>query len=137
MDTPQLFDFVDVWGGNVGRSRSFQLFNDGRHVSKIAHATDKVTEYIWGLDGRELEPITFEVVVSAKENPMTIESASLREELRARMKSPSIGLPEYSADPIVQRRVGRMLANFDAKFAPHAKRKSMVNSIQIHRSDKL
>ena len=48
------------------------------------------------------------------------------------MKSSSIGLPEYSADPMVRRRVGRMLANFDAKFAPHAKRKSVVNSTQIH-----
>jgi hypothetical protein len=56
---------------------------------------------------------------------MTIESDSLREELRARMKSPSKGLPEYSADPIVQRRVGRMLANFDAKSAPHPKRKEV------------
>jgi hypothetical protein len=67
---------------------------------------------------------------------MTIESDSLREELRARMKLPSKGLPEYSADPVVQRRVGRMLANFDAKSGPHAKRKPMVNSIQIHPSDK-
>ena len=67
---------------------------------------------------------------------MTIESDWLREELRARMKSPAKGLPEYSADPIVQRRVGRMLANFDAKSAPYAKRKSVVNSIQIHLSDK-
>jgi hypothetical protein len=67
---------------------------------------------------------------------MTIESDSLREELRARMKAPSKGLPEYSADPIIQRRVGRMLANFDANTAPRAKRKSVVNSIQIHPSDK-
>jgi hypothetical protein len=67
---------------------------------------------------------------------MTIESDSLREELRAWMKFPAKGLPEYSADPIVQRRVGRMLANFDAKPAPYAKRKSVVNSIQIHPSDK-
>jgi hypothetical protein len=89
------------------------------------------------LDKCELEPITFEVVVSAKETPMTIDSNSLREELRAWMKSPSKGLPEYSSDPNVQRRVGRMLANFDAKFAPHAKRTSVVNSIRIHPSDKL
>jgi len=68
---------------------------------------------------------------------MTIESDALREELRAWMRSPSIGLPDYSADPIVQRRVGRMLANFDTKFAPHAQRKSVVNSIQIRHPDKL
>jgi hypothetical protein len=53
---------------------------------------------------------------------MTIESDSLREELRARMKSPAKGLPEYSADPIVQRRVGRMLANFGAKPASRKKK---------------
>ena len=41
---------------------------------------------------------------------MTIENDRLREELRALMKSFPIGLPEYSADPIVQRRVGRLLA---------------------------
>jgi hypothetical protein len=91
----------------------------------------------WRLDEGKLEPITFEVVVLAKEYAMTIESDALREELRAWMKSPSIGLPEYSADPIVQRRVGRMLANFDAKFAPRAHRKSVVNSIQTRDPDKL
>ena len=67
---------------------------------------------------------------------MTIESDLLREELRAGMKFPAKGLPEYSADPIVQRRVGRMLANFDAKPAPYAKRKSVVNSIQIYPPEK-
>jgi hypothetical protein len=91
----------------------------------------------WRLDARELEPITFEVVVLAKETAMTIESDALREELRAWIKSPSIGLPEYSADPIVQRRVGRMLANFDAKCAPRAQRKPAVNCIQTRDSDKL
>jgi hypothetical protein len=87
------------------------------------------------LDECELEPITFEVVVLARENAMTTESDALREELRAWMKSPSIGLPEYSADPIVQRRVGRMLANFDAKLAPRAPRKSAVHSIRPRDSD--
>jgi hypothetical protein len=88
------------------------------------------------LDERELEPIAFEVVVLARENAMTTESDALREELRAWMKSPSIGLPEYSADPIVQRRVGRILANVDAKFAPRAPRKSAVNSMQPRDPDK-
>jgi hypothetical protein len=91
----------------------------------------------WRLDECELEPITFEVVVLAKENAMTTESDSLRDELRAWMKSPSMGLPEYSADPIVQRRVGRMLANIDVKCEPHARRKSAVNSIQTRDPDKL
>jgi hypothetical protein len=91
----------------------------------------------WRLDECALEPISFEVVVLARENAMTTESDTLREELRAWMKSPPIGLPEYSADPIVQRRVGRMLANFDAKFAPRAQRKAAVNSIQTRDPDKL
>jgi hypothetical protein len=41
---------------------------------------------------------------------MTIETDRLREDFRALMKSFLIGLPEYSADPIIQRRVGRLLA---------------------------
>ena len=45
---------------------------------------------------------------------MTIESDALCEDLRAWMKSPAMGLSEYSTDPIVQRRVGRMLANIGA-----------------------
>jgi hypothetical protein len=61
---------------------------------------------------------------------MTIENDGLREGLRAWMKPPAIGMSEYSADPIVRRRVGVMLANFNAKFAAHAQRKLVVNSIQ-------
>ena len=41
---------------------------------------------------------------------MATDDESLREDLRELMRSPPIGLPEYSADPIIQRRVGRMLA---------------------------
>ncbi len=41
---------------------------------------------------------------------MTIEPESERGFLRALLKSPQLGLPEYSADPIVQRRVGRAVA---------------------------
>jgi hypothetical protein len=70
----------------------------------------------------ELEPIALEVVVSAKENPMTSETDALCEDLRAWMKSPAIGLQEYSADPDVQRRVGRMLARFRAKALPDEQR---------------
>lgn len=50
---------------------------------------------------------------------MTTEIDALCEDLRGWMKSPAIGLPEYSADPVVQRRVGRMLANFGAKLSSH------------------
>ena len=35
---------------------------------------------------------------------------ALCEDLRAWMKSPAIGLPEYSDDPVIQHRVGKMLA---------------------------
>jgi hypothetical protein len=65
---------------------------------------------------QEIEPITHDVVVSVKENPMPIENDALCDDLRAWMKSPAMGLQEYSSDPGVQRRVGRMLANFSAKF---------------------
>jgi len=39
-DTPQLFNFVNVWKDNVGWLRSFQIVNDGQHLSKIAHTAD-------------------------------------------------------------------------------------------------
>ena len=41
---------------------------------------------------------------------MTIEKDILREEFRLLLQSPQLWLPEYSADPIVRLRVGRMLA---------------------------
>ncbi len=67
---------------------------------------------------------------------MTIENAELREDLRAWLKSTAIGLPEYSADLTVQRRVGRMLATSNTKFLPDAQRKSVGNPIQICLPDK-
>jgi len=67
---------------------------------------------------------------------MTIESDTLGEDLRAWMRSPAIGLPDYSADLLVQRRVGRMIANFDARFATHTQRKLAVNAIQTGLPDK-
>jgi regulator of sirC expression with transglutaminase-like and TPR domain len=82
------------------------------------------------------KPITYEVVVSVKENPMTIENDVLREDLRAWMRSPAMGLPEYSSQRSVQRRVGRMLANFSAKFSLRAPRPTVVNSIQTRLADK-
>jgi hypothetical protein len=66
---------------------------------------------------------------------MTIESNVLREDFRAWMKSHEIGLPEYSADLQVQRRVGRMIANCDAGDLSHVRRRLVVNSIQ-HRLPK-
>jgi hypothetical protein len=67
---------------------------------------------------------------------MTIENDVLREDLRAWMRSPTMGLREYSTDPSVQRRVGRMLANFSAKFSPQAPRQLVVNPIQTRLPDK-
>lgn len=61
---------------------------------------------------------------------MTIESDVLREDFRAWMESPAIGLPEYSADLQVQRRVGRMIANCGARDLSHAQRQLVANSIQ-------
>ena len=61
---------------------------------------------------------------------MTIENNVLREDFRAWMKSPAIGLPEYSADLQVQRRVGRMIASCGAGDLPRAQQKLVVNSIQ-------
>jgi hypothetical protein len=61
---------------------------------------------------------------------MTIENDVLREDLRAWMKSPAIGLPEYSADLQIQRRVGRMIANCGTSDLSHAQRQLMVNWTQ-------
>jgi hypothetical protein len=67
---------------------------------------------------------------------MTIENDALRADLRAWIKSPAIGLRDYSTDVVVQRRIGRMLADFCAKPSACAQEK-VVNSIQIRFPDKL
>ena len=46
---------------------------------------------------------------------MTIKSDYLREQILALMKSPQLVVPDYSADPIVSRRVGRVLADASAR----------------------
>jgi hypothetical protein len=51
---------------------------------------------------------------------MTIDDDALCGDLRAWMKSPAIGLPEYSDDPAIQRRVGKILA--ETLTYIHAKR---------------
>jgi hypothetical protein len=68
----------------------------------------------------KFEPSSSRVVVSLKEHPMTIDNDALCEDLRAWMKSPAIGLAEYSDDPAIQRRVGKMLA--ETLTYIHAKR---------------
>lgn len=67
---------------------------------------------------------------------MKIETDALREDLRAWIRSPAIELRDYGADLIVQRRVGRMLADFCGKPSACAQDK-VVNSIQIRFHDKL
>lgn len=67
---------------------------------------------------------------------MTIEDDVLSEDLRAYLKSPAIGLPEYWADMLIQRRVGRMIANCGAMALPRTPRKLVVNSIQNRLPDK-
>ena len=42
---------------------------------------------------------------------MTIPTGAFRADLQAWMASPAIGLCEYWADPVIQRRVGRMLVD--------------------------
>ena len=69
-----------------------------------------------------------------KENPMTNENDALCDDLHAGMKSPA--LSKYWADLTVQRRVGRILANVDATVSPHAKRKTVVNSIKTRLPNK-
>jgi hypothetical protein len=67
---------------------------------------------------------------------MTTECDVLREDFRAWMKSPAIGLPEYSADLQVQRRVGRMIANCGAGDLSHSQRQLVVNWTQTrHRAE--
>jgi hypothetical protein len=68
---------------------------------------------------------------------MTIENEVLRDNLLAWKKSPATGLQDYSADPIIQLRVGRMLASFEVTASSHAKRKLVVNSVQSRRQDGL
>jgi hypothetical protein len=67
---------------------------------------------------------------------MTIKNEVLCEDLRAWLKSPAIGLPEYSADLLLQRRVGRMIGNFGTTALPHAQRKLGLSSIQPRLPDK-
>ncbi len=42
---------------------------------------------------------------------MTKETDELRKELQALLDSPAIGLLDYGADPLVTRRVGRMIVD--------------------------
>jgi hypothetical protein len=87
-------------------------------------------------DGCELEPITLQIVVVAR-NAMTSKAVALRKDLRAWIKSPAIRLSDYSADPVVRHRVGSMIANFDARLSPHAISALVARSVKIRPPDKL
>jgi hypothetical protein len=51
---------------------------------------------------------------------MKTENENLRDNLRALMWFPAMALPEYSTDPVVQRRVGEMLARLSTPSGPPA-----------------
>ena len=46
---------------------------------------------------------------------MTIETDSAREEILALLKASDVPIPDYSADPLVLRRVGRTIAQAKAR----------------------
>jgi hypothetical protein len=51
---------------------------------------------------------------------MTIEDDDLREEILGLMRFPHLSVPNYSADPIVLRRVGTVLADTSARVRVRA-----------------
>lgn len=65
---------------------------------------------------------------------MTVESCALRADLRALMMSPAIGLCEYNADPVIQRRVGRMLVDAAKVNALAATKLSKVTASKAKRA---
>ena len=49
---------------------------------------------------------------------MKTEPDTLAEELRALMESPQLGVPEYADDPLVTRRVGKLLSEAASAVLP-------------------
>jgi len=49
---------------------------------------------------------------------MNPEPDTLAEELRALLKSPQLGVPEYADDPLVARRVGKLLSEAVSAVPP-------------------
>ena len=47
-----------------------------------------------------------------------IEPDTFGEELRALLKSPQLGVPDYAADPLVGRRVGKLLSEAVSAVPP-------------------
>jgi hypothetical protein len=80
------------------------------HQNRLGPSEREASRGSGSRSSAKFEPTSSRVVVLLKENPMIIDDDALCEDLRAWMKSPAIGLPEYSDDPVIQRRVGKMLA---------------------------
>ena len=59
---------------------------------------------------------------------MAVENVALREELRALIKAPHSELPDYSADPIVQHSVGKVLTETSTNASSHKKTHSSRRS---------
>jgi hypothetical protein len=53
---------------------------------------------------------------------MTTDNDALHEDLRAWMKSPAMGLPDYADDPVIQRRVGKLLAETLTHIHAHTRK---------------
>ena len=49
---------------------------------------------------------------------MKTEPDTLAEELRALMESPQLGVPDYAADPLAVRRVGKLLSEAASAVLP-------------------
>ena len=50
---------------------------------------------------------------------MKIEPDTLAEELRALLEAPQLAVPDYAADPLVARRVGKLLSEAISAAPPH------------------
>ena len=61
------------------------------------------------------EPMIIELVGPKQENPMTLETDTRHKEFLALLKASRLEVPDYSADPIAQVRVGRVLAAASAR----------------------
>ena len=54
---------------------------------------------------------------------MTTDQDKLRDDLRALLAFPAIGIPDYAADPMVGRLVGRMIADAQTRHRARLSRK--------------
>jgi len=59
----------------------------------------------------------------------------VREEVRALLLASGVALPEYEADPIVQARVGRFLAQLSARVNAQAIAPTFIYRLQHRRAE--